>query len=333
MQIWKIFLLVAGVAIILGAASYFFPYKKTQKTIWGVSFSPYYASYLGLDVEETFRVILDEWNFKYLRLTARWDEVEKERGKFDFSQVDYFMDSAAKRNAKVVLAMGQKTPRWPECNIPSWAGELSEQEYLEALNNYLSVTAKYYSKHPALEIWQVENEPFLEFGEKCRKITVDQLQSEIKTTKNSDPDHPILITDSGELSFWIKTLKAGDLFGTTVYRVVWNKLLGYVSYDWVPTSFYRWRAAAQGENPTGVFIAELQAEPWIPDEPITEDTIKTQLDIMGPEQIKKNLDFAEKTDFSRAYLWGAEWWYWLKLHGHPEISEHMKNLDKSEAID
>ena len=57
---------------------------KNKNIILGTSFSPEYARYLGLDVGEVYKIILDDWKFRYLRLTARWDIVEPENGKYNF---------------------------------------------------------------------------------------------------------------------------------------------------------------------------------------------------------------------------------------------------------
>jgi hypothetical protein len=299
-----------------------------EKMTWGVSFSPEYARYLGLNVKETYRVILDDWHFKNLRLTARWDLLEPEKDKFDFNELDYLMNEAAQRNAKVVLAMGQKTPRWPECNVPSWAENLKDSEYLVALNNYLVTVAKRYQNHGALEIYQVENEPFLKFGKVCREIDSARLESEISAVKKIDSTHPILVTDSGELSLWNKTAKVGDLFGTTVYRIVWNSKLGYVGYDWLPAFYYRLRAAWQGRELNSAWVAELQAEPWVADHTLTVNNVSEQFQSMSLERLKQHLLFAQKTGFGRAYLWGAEWWYWLKVHGYGDIADFVATLNK-----
>lgn len=296
--------------------------------IWGASFSPEYAQYLGLDVQKTYQVILDDYKFKYLRLGARWDKVENEKGKFDFSQIDYLVAEAGKRQAKVVLAIGQKTPRWPECNVPTWTKDLSDSEYFAALNNYLQKTTEHFKNNSAIEIWQVENEPFLAFGEACRALDSDKLHTEITTVKNTNPSRHVLVTDSGELSLWNKTAKAGDLFGSTAYRVVWNKYLGYVGYDWLPALYYRWRALWHGRDLGSVFVAELQAEPWMQNSNMTAANIEEQLESMNMDRLQKNIRFAENTGFSRSYFWGAEWWYWLELHGDPEIADYIRNLQK-----
>ncbi|MFA6424224.1 MAG: beta-galactosidase [Candidatus Magasanikbacteria bacterium] len=301
---------------------------KNEKIIWGASFSPPYTRYLGLDVGETYKYILDDLGFRYLRLTARWDEIESKQGEYNFSELDYLMNEAAKRNAKVILAVGQKTPRWPECNVPEWTVHLSDQEYGDALNNFLKTVAQHYQNHPALETWQVENEPLFKFGEICRSLNAEKLNTEIKAIKNVDSVHPVMITDSGELSFWFNTAKAGDLFGSTAYRVVWNKRGGYFNYDWLPGVFYRAHALLFGLNLNNVFISELQAEPWMPDVPLSVDNIGEQMKSMDLNRVQKQLDFAQRTGFSRAYLWGAEWWYWLEIHGHGEIANYIKNLSK-----
>lgn len=327
-KIFYIFLIILGIIVLFFYCAEKFFYPPNKNMIWGASFSPEYSEFLGLDVKETYRIILDDYKFKYLRLTARWDKVESERGKFNFKEVDYLVTQAGKRQAKVVLAMGQKTPRWPECNVPDWTKNLSDKDYFSALNNYVQTVAEHYKNNPAIEIWQVENEPFLAFGAVCRFLDSDKLQAEIKAVKNTDSSRPVLVTDSGELSLWNKTAKVGDLFGSTVYRVVGNEYLGYVGYDWLPSVYYRWRALWHGRNLSSAFVAELQAEPWLPGKSVNESNIVEQFKSMNFNRLQKNLQFAQKTGFSRAYLWGAEWWYWLELHGDPEIGDYVRNLKK-----
>ncbi len=325
---FKILYIVSGIIFLLIINFWYLSTLRNEKIILGASFSPEYTRYLGLDLKDTYKIVLDDWNFRYLRLTARWDEIEKEKGKFDFSELDYLMDEAAKRKVKVILALGQKTPRWPECNVPAWSEKLSDDEYFLSLNNFLKNTTQHYSNHSALEIWQVENEPFLAFGKVCHKLDPIKLKTEIDTVKNLDKNHSVLVTDSGELSMWGKTIKAGDLFGTTVYRIVWNEHLGYFAYNWLPASAYRLRALWHGRDLNQTYVAELQAEPWVANHTISDNNVAEQFKTMNLDRLEKNLYFAKQTGFSRAYLWGVEWWYWLKVHGYPDIYDYAKNLSK-----
>lgn len=294
---------------------------------YGVTFSPEYARYLGIDPQKTFSTIIDEWGFKDVRLAAEWDTVEPVKGKFNFTELDALMNQSAKGGVKVILAVGQKTPHWPECHLPVWTDTLSESEYAAARNQYITTVVERYKNHPALEIWQVENEPLLDFGN-CPPFSLTDLKAELALVKKLDPAHGTLVTDSGEINSWQTTARIGDYFGTTLYKVVWNKYTGYLHYDWFPPSWYRVRTWLAGRSPATAFVIELQAEPWLPDKPITEVSFEEQDKSMSIERFKKNVAFANRVGYSRIYLWGAEWWYLQAVQGRGEFAEYAKSLNK-----
>ena len=296
--------------------------------IIGVSFSPEYAGYLHTDPQKSFIAILDDWKFRHIRLFAQWDWLEKEQGKVDFTQMDWFVREAEKRDVKLTMIVGQKTPRWPECHVPEWANSLTPENYKQALVDYVTKVVERYKNNPSLEIWQVENEPYLDFGVICPNFKKDLILTEMAEVRKLDPNHKILVSDSGELSTWRKTARLGDMFGTTMYRVVWNKYFGYWNYDWLPSSFYRLKLWLNGREVSEAFISELQAEPWIPDHLLEHTDIKEQYKSMDLNRLKKNIAYAQETGFPRAYLWGAEWWYWLREKGYNDIPEYIKNLKK-----
>ena len=254
--------------------------------------------------------------------------IEKTKGQYDWNDLDWMMNSAAKRNAKVVLVVGHKTPRWPECHFPGWIDASSHSIHQSDLLNFIKVAVTRYKNHPALEVWQVENEPFLSFGN-CKPISAQYLKDEVALVKKIDPSHPAMVTDSGELSLWRRTTKQADLFGTTLYRVVWSKMFGYLNYDWfLPPLAYTAKLWLNGRDMNSAYITELQAEPWIPDKALADTTLAEQFKSMNLERLKKNIIFAEKTGMPRAYLWGAEWWLWLESHDAPEFSDYIKQLKK-----
>lgn len=309
-------------------ASLFFLSAKNSEMVYGVSFDPVYARYLGVDAGQAYyEGVIRDWGFRRIRLPAHWETIETTRGTYDFSDLDWYMDRAADANAKVILALGQKTPRWPECHIPRWAMELPKEEYRAELLQYMRATIEHYRAHPAVEFWQVENEPFLDFGE-CHAFSSADLREELSLTANLDPTHPTMTTDSGELSLWLRTARAADYFGTTMYRVVWNSFFGYFEYRLIPPAWYPVRAAMLGRSADTVFVTELQGEPWSPDKPITEVPLAEQYISMNRKQLLKNMAYAEATGFPRAYLWGAEWWYWLTKKGETEIASLVKTLKK-----
>lgn len=320
---------IFSLLVILYIVGLIFSREKNSEMILGVSFSPTYARYLQLDAGRAFQWVLDDLGFRYLRLSAQWNEVEKEQGKYDYRDLDWYVWQAGERQAKVVLVMGQKSPRWPECHTPGWAKDLTDAEYFSALENYISTTVEHYKNNPTIEIWQIENEPFLAFGENCRTLTSAELAKEILAAKKVDNGRPILVTDSGELSSWRKTATAGDLFGTTLYRVVWNEYTGYWSYNWLPAAFYKLKFWFAGREYKTAMVAELQAEPWLPNQDIATVSLSEQNKSMSLGQLQKNIDYASRLLVSRSYLWGAEWWAWLNQRGYIEIPNYIKQLRKN----
>lgn len=301
---------------------------KNNKMIYGISFNAEYASYLGLDPRVAFIKILDNWQFKYIRLSAQWNGIEKEKGKYDWNDLDWTMNEAAKRNVKVVLVVGHKTPRWPECHAPAWIDYSDSSKHKQELEDFMKSTVERYKNHPALEIWQVENEPFLRFGD-CEPVSSRELKEEVALVKQLDPLHPAMVTDSGELSLWRRSAKQADLFGTTLYRVVWSKTIGYWSYDWIFSPLaYTAKLWLNGRDVNTAYITELQAEPWIPDMALSDTPLKEQFRSMSLARLKSNVEFAARTGMPRAYLWGAEWWLWLEGRGVREFSDYIKGLKK-----
>ena len=72
-------------------------------------------------------------------------------------------------------------------------------------------------------------------------------------------------------------------------------------------------------------VIELSAEPWLL-QPIVDTPIDIQLQRMGLDKFNEMIDFSSKVGFDTSYLWGAEWWYWLKKNNHPEHWDRAKEL-------
>ncbi|MCK5332713.1 cellulase family glycosylhydrolase [Candidatus Parcubacteria bacterium] len=284
--------------------------RQNMKVAYGVTFSKAFAQHLGLDWKETYLALLDDAGAKKVRLPSYWSEIENERGTYFFQDLDWQISEAEKRGVAVVLALGQKQPRWPECHIPVWAENLSEAERQDELIKSIVKIVNRYKDKKNITAWQIENEPFLPYGE-CPKFDKKFLDREIAEVKKID-DRLIIISDSGELGTWYSAGKRADILGTTLYRIVWNDRMGYIHYP-TPSVVYRLKAAII-MFVTGVekiIIVELQGEPWGP-KMIIETTLEDQYKSMGPEQFQKNIDYVKGIEFSEAYLWGGEWWYWLK---------------------
>ncbi len=285
-----------------------------EKIDFGITFSQYFAEQMDLDWKKMYLAILDELGVKKLRLVAYWQKIEPEQGKYSFEDLDWQIKEAEKRDIEVILVIGRKVPRWPECHIPEWAHELSESDQQEELLFSIEEIVTHYQGNETIKVWQVENEPFLMgFGE-CPKLDKEFLEKEINLVRELDSDNrQILLTASGELSSWIQPASRADIFGTTLYRIVWSDIFEkHIEYP-IPAVFY-YKRAKLVKWITGIekaIIIELQAEPWN-HLMIWETTPEEQDKTMNLERFKGIIKYTEQTGFDEAYLWGAEWWYWLR---------------------
>ena len=327
----KIPAIIVGVILGLLLISYIIPFfwNPVKNPVYGASFSVKYAKELGNDWKANYTALLEDMGFKKLRLMSYWDLSEQQRDQYDFADLDWQMDEAAERGAKVSLAIGLRQPRWPECHQPEWAKQLGygSDAWQAALNNYITVVQNRYKNHPALESYQLENEAKNAwFGECPGAASTDRLVEEFNLAKANDPNHPVLMSLSDQHGF-----PAGqpvpDRYGFSVYRVVWNDkgpINFYLTYP-TPVIYHRARALAiQIFKDRDVYIHELQIEPWGPK--ATKDlTVEEQNRSMSPKQINKNIKFVKEIGRPDIYMWGGEWWYWRKTHfNDPSIWNTVK---------
>ncbi|HCX27852.1 MAG TPA: hypothetical protein DHI91_01800 [Candidatus Portnoybacteria bacterium] len=315
-----IFLIVICLLILVGLILSRSTADPNRQITWGITFEETFAKKLGLDWQAAYLAMLDDLGVKKIRLVAHWLEVEPKEGQFDFTELDWQVAQAQERDVKIILAVGYRLPRWPECHQPEWV-----IDQRPALLGYMEKVVNRYKDNAAVFAWEVENEPFLSFGE-CPKLDVKLLDEEIALVRQLD-SRPIILTDSGELSWWVRAAKRADIFGTTMYRWVWNQQLGSYKYP-IPPGFFRLkerlvRLFVGWQKP--FVVIELQGEPWTHKQ-IYEIPIEEQLKLMPLTEFISTIDYAKQTGFSEYYWWGAEWWYYLKQNGHPEYWDKVKEL-------
>lgn len=295
-------------------------WPPTQNPNYGVSFSPSYAEELGVDWRANYLALLNDLHFKRFRLMSYWDRTEKQPGQYDFSEIDWQLDEAAKHGATVSLAIGLRQPRWPECHQPGWAKEQYAKDqaaWRASLYKYIEATVERYKNHPALESYQLENEAVNSWFGDCQDHERSRLREEFALVKKIDPNHPVYMSLSDQHGFPAGT-PVPDKYGFSVYRIVWNDKTPvhfYVTYP-TPLWYHRARAALIGLiKHRDVFIHELQVEPWGP-KPTKELTLAEQDRSMDNGQMEQNFLFARKIGKSDIYMWGSEWWYWRKTTLH-----------------
>lgn len=296
---------------------------RAQQPLYGMTFSTKYAQELQLDWRATFIALLDDLKVRRFRIPVYWDEVEKRRGLYDWSDYDWLLAQAAERGADVTLAIGLKVPRWPECHAPAWAKALPEANGQARVLALLRAEVAHFAAAPAVKVWQVENEPLFNFGV-CPPPDRDFLKREIELVRSLD-SRPIQVTDSGELSTWLRTASLGDQLGISMYRLVWNQYLGAIYWPLTPL-YYTERLDAISPVVRKVVVSELQAEPWFR-KGVFETPLAEQFDSMSVARLADNVAFADRIGVSEVYLWGGEWWYWLKVaQGHSEFWEWARRL-------
>lgn len=293
---------------------------------FGVTFSDKFCAELGLDWKEVYLAILDDLQVKEIRIPIYWDEIEPERGVFDFSSFDYMIQEGAKRDVRFIISIGWRLPRWPECHAPEWAQAKSLAATQANVLKMLETVVNHYKDEESIIAWQVENEPFFDFFGVCPPSDENFFKREVELVKNND-DRPIIVSATGELSWWRKEAEYGNWFGSTVYRVVWGPYTKYFRYP-IPAWFYRLKADLVGIDPENRYIIELQAEPWVPYGNMIYLSKEEADKSFNPEQFKANLQYAINVGFKKAYLWGAEWWYYQYKNDDPAYWELARTIFK-----
>lgn len=331
----RVLLLLLAFFLFLIALGVFLVQKEKPETItYGLSFNVPYARELGLDYKEVYTALLDELGVRHLRLAAHWTLTEPEQDKYNFEELDHMLDEALLRGATVILGVGRRLPRWPECHVPPWAAELSWEEQKAEIREYIEAVVTRYKDHPSITHWQVENEPFLTVFayEHCGDLDTEFLDEEIELVRSLDNTRPILVTDSGNLGTWSGAYKRGDAFGTSVYVYFWNPELGQFKTA-LPPSFYRLKDKLMrlryGDQPT--YLIELSAEPWLL-EPVTDVPLEVQHTRMDVDKFNEILEYARETRYDRQYLWGGEWWYWLRERDIDDMWERAREVFKDSEV-
>ncbi|OGF25701.1 hypothetical protein A2303_06900 [Candidatus Falkowbacteria bacterium RIFOXYB2_FULL_47_14] len=301
-------------------------YGRTELE-YGVTFSKKQALTLNLDWRKLYSDVLGDLGVRRLRLPAYWDEIENFDGQYDWTDLDWQIDEAEKAGAEVILAVGGRLPRWPECHFPVWAKALPKAEREARILSYLEKTILRYLDRDIIVAWQVENEPFLSHFGDCPKLDESFLDKELALVKKYD-DRPIVVSDSGELSIWIPAARRADIFGTTMYRDTYSEhLKRYIHYPITP-GFFRLKKNLAGlfAHPEKWIVIELQAEPWTP-VPYHLATQEERDRTMNLQKFREILEFSRQSGFREFYLWGVEWWYWEKtINNNDDLWNEARGL-------
>jgi len=238
----------------------------------------------------------------------------------DFSRLDALMAIAEARDVAVTLVVGMKVPRWPECFVPSFV-DPSTSTFDGAVLRYVQAVVDHEKNSSALIRWQVENEPLFPYGD-CPSVSLSRLNKEIALVRALDPVHPILLTVSGEQEPWLDLASSADTIGLSLYRFAYNAVLGPVAFP--HSSFYYCiHAFLTGFFVKDVVVSELQMEPWFTGDPRDVSSVAVPF---SSKDFANHLQFVHETGIHEVLLWGAEWWYYEKVHGDDSLWNSAKSV-------
>jgi hypothetical protein len=328
-RIVRVSIRIAVVIAVVFFAVFLLARKEVPEGItYGISYNVPYVHELGLDEEEVFDALLNDLKVRHFRMSAHWQLIEPVKDQFEFEWMDRDIEKAEAAGAQVIFGVGRRLPRWPECHVPDWAKTFAWEDQKKEIREYVEAVVNRYKESPAITHWQVENEPYLGVFAKdyCGELDEVFLEEEIALVRSLDPARPILVTDSGNLGTWSGAYKRGDAFGTSVYVYFWNPELGQFKTV-LPPWFYRAKekvvSLIYGKKET--FLIELALEPWLL-EPVQNVPVDVQYSRMDMDKFNEIIEYAKRTRYEKQYLWGGEWWYWLREQGHSEMWERSREL-------
>jgi len=332
-KISKIIIVLLIIVVALSAVfyCYFFVGRApiSKKITWGVDFSQMQAESLGLNWKEVYSATIDDLGVKNIKIHTQWDWIEGKENNYYFKDVDWQLAQAKNKGVKVIYVVGMKSGRWPECHIPNWAKYLSKEEQQEKILSYIKTIVLRYKNDSAIINWQVENEPLFKFGV-CPWYDGKFLKQEVEFVKSLDPSRKVIISDSGEQSDWFEAAKISDIVGITMYRKVWAHVTDQIGFNvnsfLPPINYQRKALLIKKIFGKDVICVELQAEPWA-SKPFYDVPLEEQLKTMNADIFKQNIEYAKATGLDKFYLWGVEWWYWMKTtQNQPQIWQEAKVL-------
>ena len=300
------------ISTMYGIAQWYIHTESSRPLQLGVSFIPDYARSLGVDPQTNMDALLNI-GVKQFRLVSYWSDGEPNQGQYDFTQLDWQFQKAEAAHAKIILTIGLRQPRWPECHIPNWASQEPTSVWEPQLNAYMSAVMERYKSSPSLQSYQLENEYFLHGFGTCTNYDRSRLIDEYSLVKSLDSVHPVIIPRSDNAIGIPVNKPQPDEFSISIYRRVWDATVShrYLEYPY-PAWYYGFLAGWQKiADHKDMMIGELQAEAWAPHgESITQTNLAEQNKSINAKRLSDVFNYGKATGMRSIDLWGSEYWYY-----------------------
>ena len=283
---------------------------------FGITFSHTHLNFLKIPINDALDLAL-EMGFSHLRLGSYWQEVEKNKGVYNFSKLEDLLNRCEKTEQKVIMNVGVKSPRWPEFYWPRYLKEknFNNSETRKRILLFVEKLVRTLKKYSCITHWQVENEPLDLSGPENLAIPIDFLIEEVKLVRKLD-NRPIILTlwanDLESRQLFLDVSSISNVIGLDLYYKQFMKSgKGKSFYEGPRTSDDYLREIVKTSSKE-VIITELQAEPWEKDE---KGYLSKNPESISPKLLESNLKKASSLGVREIILWGFEYWYYQKSQG------------------
>lgn len=295
---------------------------------FGTTFDYEQAQNLGLDYKEVLERIVS-LKLSPIRIGIKWNKVEGKRKKYNWDIYDNILAMLDKHKIPIVLAIGMKSPRWPEFFIPEWVNlKLIENSVVSGedidlkdnLFDFISKVLKRYKDLKCIKYIQVENEPFLKAGPYKNSISYKFLENEINFIKTLT-NLPIILNAQGlpttgtfaeylkgRNSYKKKLIKLSDIFGINIFPKFEGKIFNKANKEFSASCFAWWYLKKLFNKTNNLkkkcFVTELQAEPWQFGDVDLYDAYANKT--CNPDMVRDYIDRLRKIGLENILIWGVE---------------------------
>lgn len=329
------------------------------KPSYGVTYSFEQANWYGLDPKKSYIELLDSIDFEWVRLPFFWDQMVDENGNLRLDDLEFAIEEAAKSDVKVVIALGLKTPYYPEYHLPDHIA--SQVKFGERINinhpvadDILEVDKKVVqelSRYANIIFWQVENEPLIGNVNKW-KIEPSLIKAEVEVVRKTDPKNRPIILNHAAVGFYdtswhdlMAILKKGDVFAVNAFfktkgtdiltakifgreiHILWPDHLVWPVHSWsVFSPNFNSIQNHVEKNGNTLWVLEMQAEPYIKKLEEADDPLLTFMvqDIIAGDRFLRSFQ-AESIG-----LWGVHFWQHREKLGDPSWIETARSIVNGE---
>jgi len=292
---------------------------------FGITFSHTHLNWLKIPIYDALDLAL-EMGFSHLRLGSYWQEVEINKGVYNFSKLEDLLNRCEKTGQKVIMNVGVKSPRWPEFYWPRYLKEkdFNNSETRKRTLLFIEKLVKTLKKYSCITHWEVENEPLDPSGPENSTIPIDFLIEEVELVRKLD-SRPIILTlwadDLESRQLFPEVLPIADVIGLDLYYKRFMKSDKGKSFYEGPRTNDDYLREIIKTSPKEVIITELQAEPWEKDE---KGYLSKNPESISPKLLENNLKRASSLGVREIILWGFEYWYYQKNQGNNKYLEVIK---------